>query len=59
LSNPRERPLAIATASTTLAWMIAFRQRWVLIGAVAAALALSSQALFTTLTLAIARGTFG
>lgn len=34
-------PIAIAAASTTLAWMIAFRQRWVLIGAVAAALILA------------------
>jgi hypothetical protein len=31
-------PFAIAAATTTVAWLIALRQRWVLIGAVAAAL---------------------
>jgi hypothetical protein len=33
-------PFAIAAGSTTVAWMIALRQRWVFIGAVAAALIL-------------------
>jgi hypothetical protein len=34
-------PFAIAAVSTTLAWMIALRQRWVVIAAVAAALILA------------------
>jgi hypothetical protein len=34
-------PFAIAAATTTLAWMIALRQRWVLIAALAAALILA------------------